>query len=306
MRVALAAVDDLGERTAFSLSFTLTTAFTLLPAFNRMSASPPVGGDLRCAETFQELVHRSALPRLLVRWMRAVLLASRAALCHARLRARRGPGPARARASPSIAAHRAMHAAPAGHGAMSLNASLHAGRAALAGSGPLTLVLGNEAADMDSIACAVAFAALLRAGGDEGACAVVGVPREDLRLRAEVAWLLQRERVDVDAMVFSDDADLGALKASGRLRRAVLVGTVTARSRRVRPQLALTRLPRGAQTTTGRPGRWRARLATRWRRLWTTTWTRACTRARSATYSSSARAPRSWYATREQLQRLAR
>ena len=116
-----------------------------------------------------------------------------------------------------------MHAASAGGGAM-LNSSLHAGRAALAGSGPLTLVLGNEAADMDSIACAVAFAALLRARGDDGACAVVGVPREDLRLRAEVAWLLEREQVDVAAMVFSDDAELGALKAAGRLKRAVLVG----------------------------------------------------------------------------------
>ena len=158
---------------------------------------------------------------------------------------------------------------------MSVNASLHAGRAALAGGGPLTLVLGNEAADMDSIACAVAFAALLRAGGDEGACAVVGVPREDLRLRAEVAWLLERERVDVDAMVFSDDAELGALKAAGRLRRAVLVGarhcTAATEHRR------LTRLPRVAQTTTARRERLKAQLATRWRRSWTTMWTKAST-----------------------------
>ena len=116
-----------------------------------------------------------------------------------------------------------MRAAPAGSGE-TLNASLRAGRAALAGTGPLTLVLGNEAADMDSIACAVAFAALLRAGGDEGAVAVVGVPRADLRLRAEVAWLLERERVDVDAVLFSDDAELGAIKAAGRLRSTVLVG----------------------------------------------------------------------------------
>jgi hypothetical protein len=157
--------------------------------------------------------------------MRAVLLASRAALCTARLRARRGSASARVRASPATAAHRAMHAAAAADGApKTLNAALHAGRAALAGRGPLTLVLGNEAADMDSIACAVAFAALLRACGDDGAVAFVGVPREDLRLRAEVAWLLERERVDVDAVVFADDAELGALKAAGRLRRVVLVG----------------------------------------------------------------------------------
>lgn len=153
--------------------------------------------------------------------MRAVLLASRS-ICHAQLlHARRSPRPAHARASPAAAAHAR---ASSGSAAMTLNASLQAGRAALAGSAPLTLVLGNEAADMDSIASAVAFAALLRAGGDDGAVAVVGVPREDLRLRAEVAWLLERERVDVDAMLFSDDVQLGALKAAGRLRRVVLVG----------------------------------------------------------------------------------
>ena len=140
-----------------------------------------------------------------------------------------------------------MHAASAGSG-VTLNASLRAGRAALAGTGPLTLVLGNEAADMDSIACAVAFAALLRAGGDEGAVAVVGVPRADLRLRAEVAWLLERERVDVDAMLFSDDAQLGAIKAAGRLRRTVLVGAcLHALPAVARVLTLLSCLPRGAR-----------------------------------------------------------
>ena len=162
--------------------------------------------------------------------MRTALLASSRALAHAPLGGRRCRAPARARAPPVVAAHRAMHAAPDGSGE-TLNASLRAGRAALAGTGPLTLVLGNEAADMDSIACAVAFAALLRAGGDEGAVVVVGVPRADLRLRAEVAWLLERERVDVEAMLFSDDAELGAIKAAGRLHRTVLVGAFTRRCR---------------------------------------------------------------------------
>ena len=249
---------------------------------------------------------RSRLPRSGA-WMRAVLLASRAALCTARLRARRGSASARARASPATAAHRAMHAASAASGApATLNASLHAGRAALAGRGPLTLVLGNEAADMDSIACAVAFAALLRACGDDGAVAFVGVPREDLRLRAEVAWLLQRERVDVDAVVFADDAELGALRAAGRLRRVVLVGAGAIHSRRVDAAAHACASPPRAQTTTDRPGRWRAPSETRWRKSWTITWTKACTAPLCATSSSSAPAQRSWCVFRERLQRPAR
>jgi hypothetical protein len=106
------------------------------------------------------------------------------------------------------------------------NEALRAGRAALAGLEPLTLVLGNEAADMDSIACACAYAALLRAEGDAGAVALVSVPRADLRLRTDAAWLLERQGVDTAALVFSDELDVRALRASGRLQRAVLVGAL--------------------------------------------------------------------------------
>jgi inorganic pyrophosphatase/exopolyphosphatase len=85
-------------------------------------------------------------------------------------------------------------------------------------------VAGNEAADADSIVCALAYAALLRAEGDAGALALVAVPRDDLALRAEVAWLLQREGVDAGALLFADDVDVAKLHADGRLTRTVLVG----------------------------------------------------------------------------------
>jgi len=106
--------------------------------------------------------------------------------------------------------------------AESLNERLRAGRSAVldvpAGPGsaaarPLTLVLGNEACDLDSVACAVALAAL-RARGGGTAAAVLGCDRADLRLRPEVAWLLETHGVDPTALLCADD---GLEAAYGRL-----------------------------------------------------------------------------------------
>ena len=119
---------------------------------------------------------------------------------------------------------------------------------------PVTLVMGNEAADLDSIVSAITYALHVTrrscidyewmdrdppdpVTGDFGgwnnekesqcelrfAVPYVACAREDLPLRGDAAWLLDDIGVDVDSIVFADDLDPMALDASGRLRDVVLV-----------------------------------------------------------------------------------
>jgi|AntAceMinimDraft_1070359.scaffolds.fasta_scaffold33364_2 inorganic pyrophosphatase/exopolyphosphatase len=101
----------------------------------------------------------------------------------------------------------------------------------------IILVMGNEAADLDSVACAVSFALTLyrkhakesgSEGGDGGAprmmvVPLIGVPRDDFALRTDAAWLFADVGVDVAALTFTDDLDPLALAAAGRLAELVLV-----------------------------------------------------------------------------------
>ena len=98
-----------------------------------------------------------------------------------------------------------------------LNAFLRASRAALADpNASVTLVMGNEAADLDSMACAVSFAYAAANGSGVGVrvgsesvsfVAVIAVPREDFALRTDAAWLFRDVGVDVSALVFADEVD---------------------------------------------------------------------------------------------------
>ncbi|KAK3266943.1 hypothetical protein CYMTET_24468 [Cymbomonas tetramitiformis] len=90
----------------------------------------------------------------------------------------------------------------------------------------LTVVLGNEAADLDSMVCAIMYAFLLsqRATVDSPrSVPVINIPRQDLSLRPDAVWILQQVGVDLQSLVFLDDLDLAALLASGRLHSLVLV-----------------------------------------------------------------------------------
>ena len=84
----------------------------------------------------------------------------------------------------------------------------------------VTLVLGNEAADLDSVACAVSLAYALHEANDDASRAyvpVVCVPREDFSLRADARWLLESIGVDVDALTFDGEIDF-AKTLDDRLR----------------------------------------------------------------------------------------
>ena len=120
-----------------------------------------------------------------------------------------------------------------------LNAFLRATKTAAVSTAPsaprLILVIGNEAADLDSMVCAVSYALAVsfereqergKKNDDGPSVAVVpiiSVPREDFALRTDAVWLFSQLGVDLDALVFADDLDPLALDAAGRLSELVLV-----------------------------------------------------------------------------------
>jgi inorganic pyrophosphatase/exopolyphosphatase len=110
------------------------------------------------------------------------------------------------------------------------------------------LVLGNESADLDSVACALVYAFFLSThnhhhhhhhhhpqsaitqplGGGGSATTrasaasptfitvpIVNTPRADLPLRTDVKWMLDRARVDWTHLFFCDDEDVARLRNSG-------------------------------------------------------------------------------------------
>ncbi|KAH9834871.1 DHH phosphoesterase [Rhodofomes roseus] len=68
-----------------------------------------------------------------------------------------------------------------------------------------TVVMGNEAGDLDSLACAVAYAWYLSDVQQTPAVALVQTPRGDLHLRAENAHALALAGVSLDELLCVDD-----------------------------------------------------------------------------------------------------
>lgn len=115
-------------------------------------------------------------------------------------------------------------------GAAEINAFLKEGRRRLADpqdTCAVCVVLGNETADMDCTAGAIAYAfALERRKAGEASIvhvAVAAIPRKDFHLRTDSAWLLPNTGIDVAAMLFADEVDLPDLHTNSRLQ-LVLVG----------------------------------------------------------------------------------
>ncbi len=81
-------------------------------------------------------------------------------------------------------------------------------------------VVGNEAADLDSLASALMYAffkAVQNAGDGVQYVPVAAIPRNDFKLRTEAVFLFSQAGIDVDSLFFADDIDPKALHADGRL-----------------------------------------------------------------------------------------
>jgi exopolyphosphatase len=81
-------------------------------------------------------------------------------------------------------------------------------------------VLGNESADLDSMASAVACGYHLSEVSPDGAAPfvpLVNVPRADYKLRTEAVFLFSSVGIDAELLTFIDEVDLKALHADGEL-----------------------------------------------------------------------------------------
>ncbi|XP_031167070.1 exopolyphosphatase PRUNE1 isoform X2 [Sander lucioperca] len=82
----------------------------------------------------------------------------------------------------------------------------------------LHVVLGNEACDLDSMACSLAYAYFL-SKGDSGMLAVpvLNMRQCELALRPDSVFMLRQLSLSPDLLLFRDQLDLRALRRAGRL-----------------------------------------------------------------------------------------
>ncbi len=102
-----------------------------------------------------------------------------------------------------------------------LNHYLKQARASADGADAGAMVIGNEAADLDSMVSAVLYGQLVsacRPSGEPPVVPVINCPRGDFALRTEAVYLFATLGVDVGALLFIDEIDLEALHGAGRLR----------------------------------------------------------------------------------------
>ncbi|XP_077384361.1 exopolyphosphatase PRUNE1 isoform X2 [Festucalex cinctus] len=114
------------------------------------------------------------------------------------------------------------------HAAVKASAELPSGR-------PLHVVLGNEACDLDSMVCSLAYAYFLsktRGDDDDSAPSVplLNIRREELPLHSDNVFLLRQAGLSSDSLLFRDQLDLAALQRAGRLRLTLVDHNVLASS----------------------------------------------------------------------------
>lgn len=82
----------------------------------------------------------------------------------------------------------------------------------------MTVVVGNEAADLDSMASALMYAYYLNLK-DETVKSVplINIPRADFKLRTEAVYLFEAAGVDMDELLFAEDVDLNRLNEKNLL-----------------------------------------------------------------------------------------
>jgi exopolyphosphatase len=82
--------------------------------------------------------------------------------------------------------------------------------------------MGNEAADLDSMASSVLYAYYKsQVAGNSGNTAfvpLINIPREDFKLRTEAVYLFREAGIDPMLLLFADEINLETLKAQGRLK----------------------------------------------------------------------------------------
>lgn len=82
---------------------------------------------------------------------------------------------------------------------------------------PKTIVLGNSAADLDSMASSLAYAYLLSTRKDPRLAHIIPVmpiPRADCKLRPEAVYVFRKAGINPQEIIFFDEIDLSAIMAA--------------------------------------------------------------------------------------------
>jgi exopolyphosphatase len=83
----------------------------------------------------------------------------------------------------------------------------------------VTIVMGNEAADLDSMASAVSYAWYLYLSDiNQSSFPLINIPRADFKLRTEAVYLFKEAGVEIDQLLFAEDVDLETLNNNGNLK----------------------------------------------------------------------------------------
>ncbi|MCB1213170.1 MAG: DHH family phosphoesterase [Chlamydiia bacterium] len=88
-------------------------------------------------------------------------------------------------------------------------------------SSPVHIVMGNEAADLDSISAAVARAkhlSLKSTNSEDLFLPVINISREELPLRRDAEFLFTLLNINSESLLFTDDIPFDSLAANGQLK----------------------------------------------------------------------------------------
>ncbi len=99
---------------------------------------------------------------------------------------------------------------------MSLNDYLAAAKSSFSPERDTTVVIGNEAADLDSMASSVSYAYYLSLSG-VNAIPVMNIPRNDFALRTEAVYLFGEASISLDNLLFLEDINFKVISDKGNL-----------------------------------------------------------------------------------------
>ncbi len=77
------------------------------------------------------------------------------------------------------------------------------------------VIIGNEAADLDSMASSLAYGYLLNTQNGEDVLPVMPIARADFKLRTEAVYVFEEAGIILDDVVFFDEVDFEALMSGG-------------------------------------------------------------------------------------------
>jgi len=99
---------------------------------------------------------------------------------------------------------------------MRISDYLEKSRSGISSGKDITVVIGNEAADLDSMASSVAYAYYLHLSG-VNAVPVMNIPRNDFALRTEAVYLFGEASINPEMLLFLDDINFAELSGEGIL-----------------------------------------------------------------------------------------